>query len=516
MPAPPSGHGPRGPSEARAAIERFLTASRKPILLEPGEEPYPLEVNNYLIKMNNYSLIIQVWDERRHLARRVLGLAEEKPGKVELTVSVFPNREGKVLLADLAHPSQAGTAARGRRLAFRERFGDMLGRTYPDWKMEELSIELDLEHTLSGLYPRAFLRHGRSGLAAIGAPPEGPAPDGALSFGLIWLDYLRRRESDLAIQGLAVFLPQGHELGACLRVQWLDARAGRYEVHVYSPESYSAPVDPRDRGNVDTKLQAFRNPRTALSARVQDWVARLAGAGEVELAPKPGGGLSLRVHGLEFAWAEGDRLRFGIERKQAAQEKNLAEIEALARELARLRSPEAGDRANPLYRRNPERWLESMVRAHIEEIDAALVPEPVYGQTPTLAGGERGVVDLLAAERGGRLAVLDLKAAEDIQLPLQALDYWLRVRWHLERGEFTTRGYFPGIEIRREAPRLLLIAPALEFHPTTDTVLRFFSPEVPVERIGLGVEWRRQPKAVFRRVGVERDGARSANTCQSP
>jgi hypothetical protein len=109
------------------------------------------------------------------------------------------------------------------------------------------------------------------------------------------------------------------------------------------------------------------------------------------------------------------------------------------------------------------------------------------------------VLDLLAAERTGRLAVLELKASQDIHLPLQALDYWMRVHWHLERDEFKARGYFPGMELCKELPRLLLIAPSLEFHPTTDVILRCLSPRIPVERIGLGVEWRRKPKVVFRK-----------------
>jgi hypothetical protein len=109
------------------------------------------------------------------------------------------------------------------------------------------------------------------------------------------------------------------------------------------------------------------------------------------------------------------------------------------------------------------------------------------------------VLDLLAVERTGRLVVLELKTSEDIHLPLQSLDYWMRVHWHLERDEFRARGYFPGMELSKESPRLLLIAPSLEFHPTTDVILRCFSPRIPVERIGLGVEWRRKPKVVFRK-----------------
>jgi hypothetical protein len=105
--------------------------------------------------------------------------------------------------------------------------------------------------------------------------------------------------------------------------------------------------------------------------------------------------------------------------------------------------------------------------------------------------------------RGGMdLAVVEIKASQDIHLPLQALDYWMRVKWHLERGEFAGRGYFPGLELRPEPPVLLLIAPALEFHPTNEGILRYFSPEIEVERIGLGIQWRQELRVMFRRSGA--------------
>jgi hypothetical protein len=93
---------------------------------------------------------------------------------------------------------------------------------------------------------------------------------------------------------------------------------------------------------------------------------------------------------------------------------------------------------------------------------------------------------------------VEVKASQDIHLPLQALDYWMRVKWHLERGEFSGRGYFPGLELRADPPRLLLVAPALDFHPSNETVLRFFSPEVEVERVGVGIEWRQELRVMFR------------------
>jgi hypothetical protein len=36
------------------------------------------------------------------------------------------------------------------------------------------------------------------------------------------------------------------------------------------------------------------------------------------------------------------------------------------------------------------------------------------------------------------------------------------------------------------------------FHPTNEKVLRYFGPEIEVERIGIGMEWRRNLKVMFR------------------
>jgi hypothetical protein len=221
----------------------------------------------------------------------------------------------------------------------------------------------------------------------------------------------------------------------------------------------------------------------------------------VESVATGDGEASLRVRGLEFARTAGPKLLFGLAERAGVGEHNLRECEQLARDLARMRH--AG-RKGDLYVRDPEAWLESQVRSHLAVIDAALVPAPVYGQVPAFAAGDRGILDLLAVDRAGRLTVIELKASSDLHLPLQALDYWMRVRWHLDRDEFGAHGYFPGTTLRQDPPRLLLIAPALEFHPTTEGILSHFSPEIEVERIGLGIHWRSRLEVMFRLRGAER------------
>jgi hypothetical protein len=158
----------------------------------------------------------------------------------------------------------------------------------------------------------------------------------------------------------------------------------------------------------------------------------------------------------------------------------------------------------------PERWLESRLRSGIAELLPELRGDQLYTQVPALSSGDRGMLDLLTLDRNGRLVVLELKASEDLHLPLQALDYWIRVRvLNADReaappasvpiSAFERNGYFVDAEVSPLPPRLILAAPALRIHPANETVLRYFSPEIEWEFIALSEHWRRELKIVFRK-----------------
>jgi hypothetical protein len=109
-------------------------------------------------------------------------------------------------------------------------------------------------------------------------------------------------------------------------------------------------------------------------------------------------------------------------------------------------------------------------------------------------------LDLLTVTRNGRLAILELKASEHIHLPLQAADYWLRVRRHLAQGDFSRYGYFTGTELQQDAaPIVYLVAPALRFHPATDTLVRYLTPELEVVRVGMTENWRQGLRVAMRK-----------------
>lgn len=491
------------PDEIRVLVEEFLAGSKEPALLEPGEELFPLTAENFTLEMRGSRLTIQAWDRTRNLTRRIISAEQSAAGRLELTVERFAKRQGAAYLLDLARRTGADVGRRSERLVFRERFRHMLRLQFPEWTLAELSAEANLEYSLSPSFPRAFLRHGQHGWAAIACPPEGDAA-AVLTFGLIWLSHLRARERRVTIEGLAIYAPVRYERPTALRLRHLDPAAARFALFSYTPRDQVAGVDPQDCGNLDTRLEPCRR---ADPNREHPW-REVVQHPAVESVARYDGRLSLRVRGVEFALLEGSELEFGLNhkggRRRSATNRHLPEIVRLVEELDRARSAESESRDHPLYRQFPEAWLESQARTRLDVIDASLERGPVYGQVPAFAGGERGVVDLLAADYSGRLAVVELKASADIHLPLQALDYWLRVKWHLERGEFSSNGYFPNVELRPEPPRLLLVSPSLEFHPTTETILSFFAPYVEVERIGLAVEWRRGLETVFRLRGAER------------
>ena len=146
-----------------------------------------------------------------------------------------------------------------------------------------------------------------------------------------------------------------------------------------------------------------------------------------------------------------------------------------------------------------ERAFEMAVRRNVQLSDATLVPKPVHSQVLAFAAGDRDLIDLLAVSTEGRLSVLELKISEDIHLPVQALDYWMRIKWHVERNEL---GHlFPSVPLSNLAPKLKLVAPAMAFHSSCATVLRHFSSEIEIERVGINSEWQDHFRVVLRLEG---------------
>ncbi|HWF48323.1 MAG TPA: hypothetical protein VG168_15045 [Bryobacteraceae bacterium] len=477
-------------------MQDFLSTCRRPAVLEHGDELMPLNPDNYLLELRTGRLWIEIFGERRSLCRRILAIDRHAPGVLDCTVQLFGGKTGTLAFLDLDRPQTACRTLRGERLSFAERFRRMLQRQFPGWEVEMLSTGMDLQHSLSPRFPRAKLTRGIQTITAIGCPAPEHETD-LLTAALIWHDRVRTRAAPNITVPLCFFLPDGAGVLTAHRLRWLRTSLLAPRLFRFNAHGSAGEVDPADLGNVETAVSAA-HVSVPLSQELSTLLSRLTSIDGVSLIPELSGALSIRCRGIEFARLQGGELLYGIETKvpAAASDK---QVEQLACQLSELSRTAAGGSATPLAR--PERWLECCVRAKLSAIDASLLESPVHGQVLMSAAADRDAIDLLAVSRHGRLAVLELKTVEDIHLPVQALDYWMRVARHAERRELDH--LFPAVPLVAEPPRLLLIAPAICFHPSNRTVLQYFSSSIEVERIGINSDWQRDLRVVLRLNGAE-------------
>ncbi len=485
-------------------IQQFIATCRSPCVVEPGEQPIALQPEHYALETRGQACLLHAWSEAGNLVRRITAVERERRGRLDLRARRFGQGETSLALIDRARKGER-VARLADQAQYREYLRRVLVREFAPWTLSQLTCSTDLEHSLSGLYSRGFQSRGQQAWAVIGAPPQIGAAgcDQILTFGLIWLDRLRRHQQRRVFRGLRIFLPRGHARTTANRLAFLNRSAFRFELYELDPRGGMTPVEEQNYGNLASKLDPCLPPPEPAEP-VAGWLREILANDAVETIAGPDGLLSLRVRGIPFAKAGRGVMTFGLETQRPVGPRQVAEVIALAQQLGRFRSADAPDTLNPLYRQHPESWLESQVRRHLAVVDSTLCPEPVYSQVPAVAGPDRGLIDLLACDRSGRLAVLELKAEEDPHLPLQGLDYWMRAKWHLDRQELPLRGYFPGIELSSLPPRLTLVSPGFQFHPTTETILQYLSPEIEVERVGVGGDWRRELTVVFRKRGAQR------------
>lgn len=468
---------------------------------EGGRRLAPLSALSWEVRGQNNSPLIHLWSGQHNLTRRVLAIAESSAGRLVLNVQRFgrakPDRLEFVRREFELSPRELG------RDEFRSRLAHLLAQQFPDETLESLTIAPDLEHSLSGNYARGTLRRGRSRWAVFGVPESesaGPEED-ALTFALLWFDHMRHSNRRGVVAGLRLILPRGGVTRVAHLVGGLDPRLVLELYECDATRETFERADARTAGNLTSWLVPHRDVESLLAqARpsIDEILAYSPAAITLHASPETHE-VILRFCGLTFARWEDGRIFFGVaDPREELTPATRPAFDRLLHELELHRDSRVSDRRHALYRAQPERWLESLVRADIAQVDASLNPRFIYSQVFASVGGNHSVIDLLCVTRGGRLAVLELKAGEHIHLPLQAADYWLRVRRHQLQGDFARYGYFAGVELQPVPPLVYLVAPALRFHPSTDVLLSFLSPEIEVRRIGLAEHWRRGLSVVLR------------------
>lgn len=481
-----------------------LTASGPVEVHEDGEWLASLAGFRSEIRSQGKQTLIHLWSPETSFVRRILRVSACDTNHIQLEVQRFGL--GKPARLEFLGTSRPRTPARIGREQFKARFSRMLAEHFPDARVESLTTAADLKQSFSALYTRGVVAEGRSSWAVMAAAPAENSTtfDGILSFGLLWLDWLRNHADRRGVEGLRLFLPEEQSRVTMERSRALIPTVN-LEVYEFGKHDLRIRrVEASGRGNVESWLVPRRDAEIVLAAadetikRLRALLPEEADAIEVSV-PNGTRDVCFRFRGLEFARQVEGRMYCGLsDDRNPVRGVDAPELAQLLDKLARSRSSTTSATNDPLYRMAPERWLETMVRLDPTKLDGRLSPKHLYSQVPALAAGERGIIDLLGVMWDGRLVVIELKASEDLHLPLQAVDYWLRVRRHLLDGDFHRYGYFQGVELQPDPPLIWLVAPGFRFHPANEIQLRYLSPELKVSRIGLNENWRRGLHVVFR------------------
>lgn len=504
------------------AVEDFLAEHASAVVLEEGRLIFDMRSARYSIQQDRGRCTLHLWSDHRNMVRRLTGTALRKD-TLRLASMRFGQTKPQTLELVSQPDRRTPTERDTTRRHYVTRLERVLQRNFADWTCDAFRSAMDLEKSFGPAYARGILTRGQDAWAIVGvnADESQSTIDGILTVGILWLQHCRDNAGGKRLfRGLRVIVPAGSALTTRSRMGWLRTDAAQWELYELSEATEALEQsDLADIGNLATRLTHAVDPQRAMERFADSIKAAMALVpahmrNRVELRSRSTTEMALLLHGLEFA-----RIRHGASANSfnrtteitfgsGAQETPLEpDTEEMLRDFVQRlfeRRHAGGSQKDPLFRMAPEAWLEASLRANIGTLTdgqsslSQFDPKHVYAQMPAFQAGDRGMLDLLTVTRDGRLAVLELKANEDMHFALQGLDYWLRVRWHHTQtidassglGALQQHGYFPSLRLSAQAPRLFLVAPSLRIHPATETVLRYFKPEVEWAVLGLNEKWR--------------------------
>jgi hypothetical protein len=504
------------------ALEEFFAAWPGAAVFEDGRLLFDLRLARCSVTAEHGRCLLHLWSDERNMVRTVTAITPRRE-TLRLETRRFGQTKPQTLTLQPDPDCRTPTARDTARKKYQRALERALAAAFPEWSGQNFRSAMDLENSFGPAYARGMLARGQAAWAVLGVGPDEPQAtiEGALTLGILWLSHCREHgDGRRVFQGLRLVVPRGHAAVAQSRMSWLDRSAAQWELYELDPTSGElAACSVADTGNLAIDLAHAFDSQAALercAAGVEHLRSLLPPEllAVTEIRPRGTTEIAFALHGLEYArvrlllapgsFARRTEITFGAGPSETALDETTEELFLDLMDRVLRGRHAAGSARDPLYRLQPERWLESILRRDLSVLDPALGGGPVYSQVPALASASRTLLDLLTVTRQGRPVVLELKADDDLHLPLQALDYWVRVRQLHRAGDLARQGYFPGVQLAGDDPLLMLVAPALHVHPANETVLGFFAPAVPWELAALDEHWREQCRVVLRKRGTIR------------
>ncbi|MBA3712762.1 MAG: hypothetical protein H0W76_09980 [Pyrinomonadaceae bacterium] len=476
--------------------------------------PVALRKGEWEVSTSNASLLFSAWSELGTRLWRVTGW-EWTGEKLLLEATRRMGAERATLeLVPRASASAALMALTAARLAAAERLSKLSrAMVGAGTQVERMGLSTGARRGEPGRYARIVLQTRGGGRVAVTGPVADlrrHEVDSFLASALLWSFRIGDRKTNSHPTPLWLIVTHATASAVGERLTLLR-EALRRDIALYEVDEARENLAPASTPELRDLLRAdtarFKRPaRVVVSGLAERIVALDPEAVDVVRA---GHGETLRFRGLAFARVrrvgDGEHLWFGVDgarRRRLLDESSWPQLLKLIEELSEHRRADARDERHALYKNAPEAWLESLLRRDITRLDPGLIISPLHAQfrtSQTDAPSGARPIDLLALRRDGRLVVIELKATEDITLPLQGADYWRRVETHRRAGGIARTNLFGDAMIADEPPLVYLVAPTLRFHRAFDTLAHAVSPDIEMYRFDINEDWRAGVR-VMRRV----------------
>jgi hypothetical protein len=488
---------------ANTVLNKIAQEHHEWFLTHDDNPPLALLQTEFEFSIAHRRLIFSSWTESGSRTWRVTAWswtedkivlqASRRMGADVSTLELIPRASARAIVARIA----AARLTRCKQLAQIVSETLMTSAT----KIERAVLSPGMRRDQPGRYARIVLRraHERIAVTAIVARSDTRNLDSLFSSALLWFTRLLSSPKRPPIERLFIVVEKNVLEAARQRhVLLRDSLRQRIELFIIDDEWRELePARPVERKNLwRQRLSRLPSVAPAQSGELVNEIVASAPQAVDAIASRHG--QTLRYYGLPFARARHvmgrERIWFGIEgsRRRALDEQHTQDWVKLLSDLEIYRHEGCRDRRQWLYRAAGEAWLESILRRDISKLDPGLIVAPLHAQFRTSHGGPTGArpIDLLALRHDGRLVVIELKVNEDREHVFQGVDYWRRVEAHRRRGHISSAKLFGDREISDESPLVYLVAPALHFHPSFQTLAKTIAPDIEIYRFDINEDWR--------------------------
>ena len=423
------------PESIASALEQFLSGSSTAVVIEDGAVAFDLAEARYSVSGESNKCLLHLWSAERNVVRRVLDV-EAKGETLQITVLRMGQARPTKLEICRQRDRRTASAKRKAPMLYQRVLERALKKTFPELALAQLSTSMDLEKSFGPVYARGLLKRGQSAFAVLGVNDQElqSSIDGALTFGILWLESCRISHAGKAVvEGLKLFVPKGTSGLAGERMCHLNPHASKWQLYELEEQSDEIQeIEIADRGNISTRLVRCPDQEESLRRFAEPVALVRTLMPEAEAVGLSAAEIAFRHYGLEFARARltakpgsfhGEaEIVFGIGAEERVLDgNNFAQFERLVASIGEARHPD-GPHDNRFWRLHPERWLESLLVKNVAALGSEFDGKWAYSQVPAFAASDRAMIDVLTLTRAGRLAVVELKADEDIHLPLQGID----------------------------------------------------------------------------------------------